>query len=196
MHGDPGEPIGGVLSAQLGLDVALERRARGVAASVAVIELEDRFDERAAAALGFRSSGPCCHASPLVVSALQSSDESGHELGRLTAAGHSRDYDQRVSGKRASADAPDRRFATGDTASRRWVEHLHPGHPRHEQAVAPRRPATSGAARAVPPPRTVLALQLDSNRNAIYKNRFDARRRLRACLAAAGHPLSGEEASA
>jgi RNA polymerase sigma-70 factor, ECF subfamily len=42
----------------------------------------------------------------------------------------------------------------------------------------------------------VLALQLDSNRNAIYKNLFDARRRLRACLAAAGHPLSGEEASA
>jgi RNA polymerase sigma-70 factor (ECF subfamily) len=38
----------------------------------------------------------------------------------------------------------------------------------------------------------VLALQLDSNRNAIYKNLFDARRRLRACLAAAGHPLTDE----
>ena len=42
----------------------------------------------------------------------------------------------------------------------------------------------------------VLALQLDSNRNAIYKNLFDARRKLRASLAAAGHPLSDEEAHA
>jgi RNA polymerase sigma-70 factor (ECF subfamily) len=39
----------------------------------------------------------------------------------------------------------------------------------------------------------VLALELGSNRNAIYKNLFDARRRLRACLAAAGHPLDDEE---
>jgi RNA polymerase sigma-70 factor, ECF subfamily len=38
----------------------------------------------------------------------------------------------------------------------------------------------------------VLALQLDSNRNAIYKNLFDARRKLRASLAAAGHPLGDE----
>jgi RNA polymerase sigma-70 factor (ECF subfamily) len=38
----------------------------------------------------------------------------------------------------------------------------------------------------------VLALQLDSNRNAIYKNLFDARRKLRASLAAAGHPLTDE----
>jgi RNA polymerase sigma-70 factor (ECF subfamily) len=42
----------------------------------------------------------------------------------------------------------------------------------------------------------VLALQLDSNRNAIYKNLFDARRRLRASLAVAGHPLSDDEAYA
>ena len=42
----------------------------------------------------------------------------------------------------------------------------------------------------------VLALQLDSNRNAIYKNLFDARRRLRASLAAAGYPVSDEEAHA
>jgi RNA polymerase sigma-70 factor, ECF subfamily len=35
----------------------------------------------------------------------------------------------------------------------------------------------------------VLALQLDTNRNAIYKNLFDARRKLRTLLAAAGHPL-------
>jgi RNA polymerase sigma-70 factor (ECF subfamily) len=45
-------------------------------------------------------------------------------------------------------------------------------------------------------PIDVLALQLDSNRNAIYKNLFDARRRLRASLAAAGHPLAGEESRA
>ena len=38
------------------------------------------------------------------------------------------------------------------------------------------------------------ALQLDSNRNAVYKNLFDARRRLRTSLAAAGHPV--EEVSA
>jgi RNA polymerase sigma-70 factor (ECF subfamily) len=42
----------------------------------------------------------------------------------------------------------------------------------------------------------VLALQLDSNRNAIYKNLFDARRKLRASLAAAGHPLGDEDAPA
>jgi RNA polymerase sigma-70 factor (ECF subfamily) len=41
-------------------------------------------------------------------------------------------------------------------------------------------------------PIDVLALQLGSNRNAIYKNLFDARRKLRASLAAAGHPLTEE----
>jgi RNA polymerase sigma-70 factor, ECF subfamily len=41
----------------------------------------------------------------------------------------------------------------------------------------------------------VVSLQLGSNRNAVYKNLFDARRRLRASLAAAGHPL-GEGAAA
>ena len=45
-------------------------------------------------------------------------------------------------------------------------------------------------------PIDVLALQLDSNRNAIYKNLFDARRKLRVSLAAAGHPLSDEEGQA
>ena len=39
----------------------------------------------------------------------------------------------------------------------------------------------------------VLALKLGFNRNAIYKNLFDARRRLRTSLAAAGHPLADEE---
>jgi RNA polymerase sigma-70 factor, ECF subfamily len=42
----------------------------------------------------------------------------------------------------------------------------------------------------------VLALQLDSNRNAIYKNLFDARRKLRASLSAAGHPVSDGEVAA
>jgi RNA polymerase sigma-70 factor, ECF subfamily len=45
-------------------------------------------------------------------------------------------------------------------------------------------------------PIDVLALQLGSNRNAIYKNLFDARRRLRASLTAAGHPVTDEEAVA
>jgi RNA polymerase sigma-70 factor, ECF subfamily len=40
-------------------------------------------------------------------------------------------------------------------------------------------------------PVDVLALELRTNRNAIYKNLFDARQRLRACLAAAGHPVGG-----
>jgi RNA polymerase sigma-70 factor (ECF subfamily) len=42
----------------------------------------------------------------------------------------------------------------------------------------------------------VLALQLASNRNAIYKNLFDARRKLRASLAAAGYPVAGEQVRA
>jgi RNA polymerase sigma-70 factor (ECF subfamily) len=35
----------------------------------------------------------------------------------------------------------------------------------------------------------VLALKIGSNRNAVYKTLFDARRKLRAGLAAAGHPV-------
>jgi RNA polymerase sigma-70 factor (ECF subfamily) len=45
-------------------------------------------------------------------------------------------------------------------------------------------------------PIDVLALELGSNRNAIYKNLFDARRKLRESLAAAGHPVTAEEARA
>ena len=45
-------------------------------------------------------------------------------------------------------------------------------------------------------PIDVLAMQLDSNRNAIYKNLFDARRNLRAALVAAGHPVVQEDALA
>jgi len=39
-------------------------------------------------------------------------------------------------------------------------------------------------------PIDVLALKLGTNRNAVYKNLFDARRRLRARMTAAGHPVS------
>jgi RNA polymerase sigma-70 factor, ECF subfamily len=38
-------------------------------------------------------------------------------------------------------------------------------------------------------PIDVLAIELGTNRNAIYKNLFDARRNLRAKMAAAGHPV-------
>jgi RNA polymerase sigma-70 factor (ECF subfamily) len=39
-------------------------------------------------------------------------------------------------------------------------------------------------------PIDVLAVKLGTKRNALYKNLFDARRRLRAAMAAAGHPVS------
>jgi RNA polymerase sigma-70 factor, ECF subfamily len=42
-------------------------------------------------------------------------------------------------------------------------------------------------------PIDVLAIQLGTNRNAIYKNLFDARRNLRTSMAAAGHPVTEEE---
>jgi RNA polymerase sigma-70 factor (ECF subfamily) len=42
----------------------------------------------------------------------------------------------------------------------------------------------------------VLALQLHTNRNALYKNLFDARRKLRPWLAQAGHPVTDEEVAA
>ena len=38
-------------------------------------------------------------------------------------------------------------------------------------------------------PIDVVAVKLGTNRNAVYKNLFDARRRLRASMAAAGHPV-------
>ena len=41
----------------------------------------------------------------------------------------------------------------------------------------------------------VLAIQLGSNRNAIYKNLFDARRNLRATMEAAGHPVLDTDAA-
>jgi RNA polymerase sigma-70 factor (ECF subfamily) len=39
----------------------------------------------------------------------------------------------------------------------------------------------------------VLAVELGSNRNAVYKNLFDARRSLRGRLAAAGHPVGEDD---
>ena len=39
----------------------------------------------------------------------------------------------------------------------------------------------------------VLAIELGSNRNAIYKNLFDARRSLRRSMAADGHPVFPED---
>jgi RNA polymerase sigma-70 factor (ECF subfamily) len=45
-------------------------------------------------------------------------------------------------------------------------------------------------------PMDVLALRLGTNRNAIYKNLFDARRSLRTSLAAAGYPVAEEDLAA
>ncbi len=59
-----------------------------------------------------------------------------------------------------------------------------------EQDLTPRQREVFAAIALNDVPIDVLALKLDSNRGAIYKNLFDARRRLRAALAAAGHPLS------
>jgi RNA polymerase sigma-70 factor (ECF subfamily) len=44
-------------------------------------------------------------------------------------------------------------------------------------------------------PIDVLAVELGTNRNAVYKNLFDARRKLRASMAAAGHPLAAGHAA-
>ena len=44
-------------------------------------------------------------------------------------------------------------------------------------------------------PIDVVAVQFGANRNAIYKNLFDARRNLRARMAAAGHPVPEENAA-
>ena len=40
----------------------------------------------------------------------------------------------------------------------------------------------------------VVAVKLGTNRNAVYKNLFDARRALRARLAASGHPVDCDRA--
>ena len=45
-------------------------------------------------------------------------------------------YDLLVTVERPVAETAGRRPAPGDLCSRRWVEQLHPGYPRHDQAVA------------------------------------------------------------
>jgi RNA polymerase sigma-70 factor, ECF subfamily len=45
-------------------------------------------------------------------------------------------------------------------------------------------------------PIDVVAIQLGSDRNAVYKNLFDARAKLRASLAEAGYPVTGDAAGA
>ena len=49
MDAEAGEQCLGVLSANLGLDVAFENRAGGPATRIAIVELEDRFEEGAVA---------------------------------------------------------------------------------------------------------------------------------------------------
>lgn len=44
-------------------------------------------------------------------------------------------------------------------------------------------------------PIDVLAVKLGTNRNAVYKNLFDARRSLRASLAACGHPVTAGDSA-
>jgi RNA polymerase sigma-70 factor, ECF subfamily len=44
-------------------------------------------------------------------------------------------------------------------------------------------------------PIDLMAIRLGTNRNAVYKNLFDARRNLRARMAAAGHPVLEEDAA-
>ena len=65
-----------------------------------------------------------------------------------------------------------------------------------EQQLTPRQREVFVAVALNEVPIDVLALQLESNRNAVYKNLFDARRKLRTCLAAAGYPLTDEEMAA
>jgi RNA polymerase sigma-70 factor (ECF subfamily) len=63
-----------------------------------------------------------------------------------------------------------------------------------EQDLTPRQRQVFVAIALNDVPIDVLSLELDSNRNAIYKNLFDARRKLRERLAAVGHPVTEEDA--
>jgi hypothetical protein len=79
-----------------------------------------------------------------------------------------------------------------DRESEQWVGQLRPGHPRRNQTVA----ILHGALlRVAFHPIDVLAIQFGTNRNAIYKNLFDARRNLRARMAAARHPVREKDAA-
>lgn len=152
--------------------------------------------------------------------------------------------DQPASRSASRADAGQPVPARLDAASRRWLEQLRAGHPRHDEAVLRlhellRRIAFHELSRRRPQLRAVsgpefddlahqaaddalellaqaiaelterqravfvavalndvsidvVAVELGTNRNAVYKNLFDARRRLRRRLAAAGLPVTGE----
>jgi RNA polymerase sigma-70 factor, ECF subfamily len=65
-----------------------------------------------------------------------------------------------------------------------------------EQDLTPRQREVFVAIALNDMPIDVLALALDSNRNAVYKNLFDARRKLRERLAAAGHPIAERQPQA
>jgi RNA polymerase sigma-70 factor (ECF subfamily) len=65
-----------------------------------------------------------------------------------------------------------------------------------EQDLTPRQRQVFVATALNDVPIDVMALELGSNRNAVYKNLFDARRKLRQSLAAAGHPVTTGEARA
>ncbi len=96
--------------------------------------------------------------------------------------------------------------------SERWVERLTPGHPRRDRTVAmlhevllrvafyalSRRRAQLGAIRG--PEFDDLAQQAADDAlmnilDRLYKNLFDARRNLRARMAAAGHALESRHAA-
>ena len=87
---------------------------------------------------------------------------------------------------------PDRLAATpGEQAERR--EQLAELTRAIEHDLTPRQREVFVAIALNDVPIDVLSLQLRSNRNAVYKNLFDARRKLRASLSAAGHPVADEE---
>lgn len=93
------------------------------------------------------------------------------------------------------ADLPDR-FARRPAEQAERNEQLLVLSKAIEQDLTPRQREVFAAIALNDVPIDVLALQLGSNRNAIYKTLFDARRKLRESLAAAGHPLTDEEARA
>ena len=92
-------------------------------------------------------------------------------------------------------DLPDR-FAPQPTEQAERSEQLLVLREAIEEDLTPRQREVFVAIALNDMPIDVLALQLSSNRNAIYKTLFDARRKLRESLAAAGHPLTEEETQA
>ena len=93
------------------------------------------------------------------------------------------------------ADLPDR-FASKPTEQVEGNEQLQVLRKAIEQDLTARQREVFVAIALNDVPIDVLALQLGSKRNAIYKTLFDARRKLRVVLIAAGYPLTEEEARA